>query len=101
MKIPHPIPYQGSKRNLASEILRFFPANIVRLIEPFAGSAAISIASAFCFKADGNFNQSPDKRRSGRTPENMRYDIMNISNLLKGKVTFYSQDYEQLLDMAT
>ncbi|MEI6138104.1 MAG: DNA adenine methylase [Mariniphaga sp.] len=178
MKIPHPIPYQGSKRNLASEILRFFPANIERLIEPFAGSAAISIASAFYFKADqfiindinepminlwremvndpqkiirdyhhiwngqldneesfyyeirekfnqskepryllfllakcvkaavrynadGNFNQSPDKRRSGRTPENMRYDIMNVSNLLKGKVTFYSQDYEQLLDMAT
>jgi len=31
----------------------------------------------------------------------MRYDIMNVSNLLKGKVTFYSQDYEQLLDMAT
>ena len=178
MKIPHPIPYQGSKRNLASEILRFFPENIERLIEPFAGSAAISIASAFYFKADrfiindineplinlwremvsdpqkiirdyhhiwngqhnneesfyyeirekfnqtkepryllfllakcvkaavrynadGNFNQSPDKRRSGRTPENMRYDIMNVSNLLKGKVTFYSQDYEQLLDMAT
>ena len=25
MKIPHPIPYQGSKRNLASQILRFFP----------------------------------------------------------------------------
>jgi DNA adenine methylase len=178
MKIPHPIPYQGSKRNLASEILRFFPQKIERLIEPFAGSAAISIASAFYFKADqfiindineplinllremvndpqkiirdyhhiwngqynneesfyyeirekfnltkepryllfllakcvkaavrynadGNFNQSPDKRRSGRTPENMRYDIMNVSNLLKGKVTFHSKDYEQLLDMAT
>jgi DNA adenine methylase len=178
MKIPHPIPYQGSKRNLASEILRFFPENIERLIEPFAGSAAISIASAYYFKADrfiindineplinlwreivndpqkiikdyhhiwtgqldneesfyyeirekfnqskepryllfllakcvkaavrynadGNFNQSPDKRRKGRLPENMRYDILNVSNLLKGRATFYSEDYEKLLDMAT
>jgi DNA adenine methylase len=52
MKIPHPIPYQGSKRNLAADILRFFPEHIERLIEPFAGSAAISIASAYFYKAD-------------------------------------------------
>lgn len=178
MKIPHPIPYQGSKRNLAAEILRFFPEKIDRLIEPFAGSAAITIASAYYFKADkfivndineplinlwdkivnepqtiirdyhhlwnsqlgheeeyyyqvrdnfnqtkdpkyllfllakcvkaavrynaeGNFNQSPDKRRKGRLPENMRFDILNVSNLLKGKVSFYSCDYEKILDMAT
>ena len=44
--IPHPIQYQGSKRALASVILRYFPKNIDRLIEPFAGSAAISIAAA-------------------------------------------------------
>lgn len=178
MKIPHPIPYQGSKRNIANEIMRFFPKQINRLIEPFAGSAAMTIASAFYFKADsfivndinepliglwqkivnspqkivadyheiwtgqlgneeeyyyqireefnktqepkyllfllakcvkaavrynsdGNFNQSPDKRRKGRRPENMRYDIMNVSNLLKGKSTFYSMDYEKILEMAT
>ena len=52
MKIPHPIPYQGSKRNLANQILKFFPKNIPRLVEPFAGSAAISIAAAYYFKAD-------------------------------------------------
>lgn len=178
MKIPHPIPYQGSKRNLAADILRFFPQKIDRLIEPFAGSAAITIASAYYFKAnkfivndineplinlwdkivnepliitrdyhhiwnqqlgneedfyyqirdnfnqtkepkyllfllakcvkaavrynaDGNFNQSPDKRRKGRLPENMRFDILNVSNLLKDKVVFYSVDYEKILDMAT
>jgi DNA adenine methylase len=44
--IPHPIQYQGSKRNLAPIILRYFPKDINRLIEPFAGSAAISIAAA-------------------------------------------------------
>ncbi len=44
--IPHPIQYQGSKRNLAPVILRYFPKGVVRLVEPFAGSAAISIAAA-------------------------------------------------------
>lgn len=42
--LPHPIQYQGSKRNLASEILRFLPHKVERLVEPFAGTAAISIA---------------------------------------------------------
>ncbi len=46
MNVPHPIPYQGSKRNLASEILRYFPVKVETLHEPFAGSAAISLASA-------------------------------------------------------
>ncbi|MBN1658523.1 MAG: DNA adenine methylase [Anaerolineae bacterium] len=44
--LPHPIPYQGSKRNLASEILRYFPPESRILYEPFAGSAAITIAAA-------------------------------------------------------
>ncbi|MBN2217885.1 MAG: DNA adenine methylase [Pirellulales bacterium] len=44
--VPHPIPYQGSKRNLAPLILSYFPAHTSRLVEPFAGSAAISLASA-------------------------------------------------------
>ncbi len=44
--VPHPIPYQGSKRNLAGEILRYFPPQFRTLIEPFAGSAAITIAAA-------------------------------------------------------
>jgi DNA adenine methylase len=46
MNIPHPIPYQGSKRNLADDILRCFPTNVSTLYEPFAGSAAISLAAA-------------------------------------------------------
>ena len=44
--LPHPIQYQGSKRNLASEILSFLPNKIERLVEPFAGTAAISIAAS-------------------------------------------------------
>ncbi len=46
MNVPHPIPYQGSKRNLAADILRYFPAHVEALYEPFAGSAAISLAAA-------------------------------------------------------
>jgi DNA adenine methylase len=46
MKTPHPIPYQGSKRLLAPLILNYFPKSEVRLIEPFAGAAAVSIWAA-------------------------------------------------------
>ncbi len=55
MRVPHPIPYQGSKRNLANHILNCFPDNVYRLVEPFAGSAAISIASAYYFKSSKYF----------------------------------------------
>lgn len=46
MKVPHPIQYQGSKRALSSTILRYLPDKFPRLVEPFAGTAAISIATA-------------------------------------------------------
>lgn len=54
MKVPHPIPYQGSKRNLAPAIMRYFPDDIETLHEPFAGSAAITIAAA-CQSLADNF----------------------------------------------
>ncbi len=44
--LPHPIQYQGSKRNLAPVILKYFPKKVNRIVEPFAGTAAISIAAA-------------------------------------------------------
>lgn len=47
MIIPHPIPYQGSKRALARQIIACFPEDADRLIEPFAGSAAVSLAAAY------------------------------------------------------
>lgn len=46
MRVPHPIPYQGSKRGLAHAILACLPPSVERLIEPFAGSAAVSLAAA-------------------------------------------------------
>ena len=46
MPVPHPFPYQGSKRAIASDILRYLPRDTSRLIEPFCGSAAVSIAAS-------------------------------------------------------
>lgn len=46
-RLPHPIPYQGSKRLLAARILATVgERRFDTLYEPFAGSAAISIAAA-------------------------------------------------------
>lgn len=178
MNIPHPIPYQGSKRNLATAILRYFPARVDTLHEPFAGSAAISLAAAAnkraksfhindlnkplidlwraivnkpdllaaeydalwheqlsdtklfykkirddfnltgrsdyflyllarCVKAsvrynaNGEFNQSPDNRRKGTTPATMREQIRGASYLLKGKTTFSSKNYRDVVLQAT
>jgi DNA adenine methylase len=47
LRLPHPIPYQGSKRLLARRILSVLGnRRFGCLYEPFAGSAAISIAAA-------------------------------------------------------
>ncbi len=48
--VPHPIPYQGSKRRLAPRILAHLGRGR-RLFEPFAGSAAITLGAA----AEGRF----------------------------------------------
>lgn len=177
-KIPHIVQYQGSKRKLAPQILRFLPRRFNRFIEPFAGMAAMSIAVAFedrcnnfiindinsplvsllrdvieipevlfekyselwnqqfsypegseghfyhvrelfnneikesqyilyliarCVKgsvrysANGHFNQSPDKRRNGTAPTTLLKNIKEISTLLKGKCSFYSMDYREVL----
>lgn len=46
-RLPHPIPYQGSKRNLAPRILALVNGRHYRcLYEPFAGSAAFTLAAA-------------------------------------------------------
>ncbi len=43
---PHPIPYQGSKRWIAQRICACLPRDTRTLFEPFAGSAAVSLAAA-------------------------------------------------------
>lgn len=178
---PHIVQYQGSKRILAPQILQFMPIKFNRLIEPFAGMAAITIAVAQqrraehfvvndlnkplvevlhsavetpslllgdyekiwneqfsyakgsvehfykvrddfnqgnkssanmlyllarCVKGavrygnNGNFNQSPDKRRNGTSPKNLKKNLEAISYFLKGKTEFKSKDYREVLDEA-
>ena len=43
---PHPFPYQGSKRPFCEHILSRIPAGTGLLVEPFCGSAAVSLAVA-------------------------------------------------------
>jgi DNA adenine methylase len=179
-RIPHIVQYQGSKRKLAPQILQYMPDCFDRLIEPFSGMAAISIAVAHekrseqfhindlnapliamlreaieypdvlfaeysslwneqfsygddhvqhfydvrekfnageenpanmlyllarCVKGavrygkNGKFNQSPDKRRHGTSPETLSNNLYAISSLLKGKTTFSALDYHEIFDM--
>lgn len=45
LKAPHPFPYQGSKRNLMSQIWEVCDLSKVdSVVEPFAGTAAVSLA---------------------------------------------------------
>lgn len=180
-KAPHIVQYQGSKRILAPQILQYMPNKFNRLIEPFSGMAAISIAAAYenrtqnfyindlneplikmlkfaieqpkelielyskiwkeqfeygdnhtehfyiirerfnngektpenmlyllarCVKGsvrygkNGNFNQSPDKRRHGTNPNTLSANIYAVSHLLNRKSKFYALDYRELLEMA-
>lgn len=46
IRLPHPIPYQGSKRGLVPLIAPYVPAKINTWYEPFAGSAAMTIWAA-------------------------------------------------------
>ena len=51
--LPHPIPYQGSKRLLAPQILSVLNGRAFhRFYEPFAGSAAMTIAANYARIAD-------------------------------------------------
>ena len=51
-KAPHLVQYQGSKRLLAPEILRYFPDDIQTLYEPFSGTCAVTILAAMEQKCD-------------------------------------------------
>ena len=177
--VPHIVQYQGSKRILAPQILRYMPHRFERLVEPFAGMAAITIAVARqeraehylindlnkplvgvlqsaietpsellssytavwseqfndeqgslshyykvrddfnhgnqspanmlyllarCVKgsvrygSNGLFNQPPDKRRNGTSPKTLKPNVDAISYYLKGRTTFMSKDYREVLD---
>lgn len=45
-KVPHLVQYQGSKRTIAPKIIQYFPKKFDRLVEPFAGTCAVSILAS-------------------------------------------------------
>ena len=49
---------------------------------------------------NGNFNQSPDKRRHGTNPKNIASNVYAISSLLKGRAFFSAHDYRNIFEMA-
>lgn len=51
MRVPQPFPYQGSKRKIAPDIVAWLPPDTSRVIEPFAGSGAVSLRAAALGKA--------------------------------------------------
>ncbi len=180
-KTPHIVQYQGSKRILAPQIMKYMPKRFNRLIEPFSGMAAISIAvaqtkktglyyindlnaplvnmlkaaveypdlliekysalwnkqfdygldhvrhfydvrqqfndgnespeiilyllarcvkGAVRYSKEGKFNQSPDKRRHGTNPQNIKTNLCAVSKLLKGKSKFSALDYREIFAMS-
>ena len=172
------MPYQGSKRRIARHVLERLPDRVDRVVEPFAGSAAISVHAvanlraervwlndaheplmrlwdeilrnpsglalgyarlwrprpvdgdkdyytardrfnelhdpadllyvlARCAKAavryngSGMFNNSPDKRRRGARPEEMRRRLLAVHGLLAGRTRLTSWGYEKVLRECT
>ena len=83
-RMPQPIPYQGSKRNIAPQILSILPNDIDTLIEPFAGSAAVSIRAAYAGAAQ--FFHLNDLN----TP------LMDLLNLIVNEPDRIAADYERL-----
>jgi len=99
MRLPQPIPYQGSKRNQANTILSYFPKDIDRLIEPFGGSIAISIAAAYYRKVKRFLINDINKPLIDLLDEiiNNPESISNkYSNLWKGQIGRERQYYDKV-----
>lgn len=58
------------------------------------------VKGAVRYNAHGQMNQSCDKRRFGTKPAVVKKNAHSISRLLKGKTTFSSVDYKDVLKMA-
>jgi DNA adenine methylase len=57
--------------------------------------------NAVRFNSKGEFNQSPDKRRLGRRPAEMRRQLLATNNLLTNRTVVTSLDYDEVFAKAT
>lgn len=58
------------------------------------------VKGAVRYGKEGKFNQSPDKRRHGANPQNIKANVYAVSSLLKGKSKFFALDYREIFEMA-
>lgn len=58
------------------------------------------VKAAVRYNAAGEFNQSPDNRRSGTRPDRMRRRIFEASAVCNGRVRFSSTDYARAIEDA-
>jgi DNA adenine methylase len=58
------------------------------------------VKGAVRYGRNGNFNQSPDKRRNGTNPQNVSKNVRQISAILKGSVLFSAVDYKMIFQSA-
>ena len=65
------------------------PANLLYLL-------ARCVKGSVRYSMEGNFNQSPDKRRHGTKPDTLAQNIYAVSGLLKGKTEFFAMDYREI-----
>ena len=68
------------------------PANMLYLL-------ARCVKGSVRYGKNGNFNQSPDKRRHGTNPKNIADNVYAISSLLKGKAFLSAFDYREIFEM--
>lgn len=99
---PHVIPYQGSKRKLASDILSHIDFDIECFYEPFAGSAAITLAAAVNGKAKNYVISDKLEALSDlwemiiNTPETLIDEYSSLwNNQLSDPAEFYKQTREE------
>src|SRR5207253_1559566 len=55
------------------------------------------VKAAIRYNSDGKFNNSPDNRRKGAAPDEMRDRIIGASALLKDRTEVSSVDYTRVL----
>ena len=67
------------------------PANLLYLL-------ARCVKGSVRYNMEGNFNQSPDKRRHGTKPNTLEKNIYAVSELLRGRTEFFAMDYREIFD---
>jgi DNA adenine methylase len=74
-----------------------------RLHEPadFLYLLARCVKAAIRYNSRGEFNNTPDNRRKGARPEEMRNRLVHASSLFNNRVRLTSKDYLEILDECT